>query len=188
MHQRDADITITGIASGFIGATQIATRQNFDPPPPPQSLGCGFAVANIEPKKEPTIRFGEAEMRSKKGTIILISDLFVDRERLFKGLRLLQYRGHDVMLLHILDDQELDFNYGGTTRFEGMEEAGELVCDPRSLREGYLDAMQEFLNEIRRRCAKNQFDYQTIRTSEYLDAALAHYLNHRIGMQQSIRQ
>ena len=129
-----------------------------------------------------------AETRSQKGTIILISDLFVDRESLFKGLRLLQYRGHDLMLLHILDDQELDFDYSGTTRFEGMEEAGELVCDPRSLRDGYLKAMHEFLNEIRRRCAKNKFDYQTIRTSEYLDAALAHYLNHRIGMQQSIRQ
>ncbi|WP_417380548.1 DUF58 domain-containing protein [Gimesia sp.] len=129
-----------------------------------------------------------AETRSQKGTIILISDLFVDRESLFKGLRLLQYRGHDLMLLHILDDQELDFDYSGTTRFEGMEEAGELVCDPRSLRDGYLNAMHEFLNEIRRRCAKNKFDYQTIRTSEYLDAALAHYLNHRIGMQQSIRQ
>tara|TARA_E500000305_G_scaffold52786_3_gene41723 strand:- start:55892 stop:56779 length:888 start_codon:yes stop_codon:yes gene_type:complete len=129
-----------------------------------------------------------AETRSQKGTIILISDLFVDRESLFKGLRLLQYRGHDLMLLHILDDQELDFDYSGTTRFEGMEEAGELVCDPRSLRDGYLKAMHEFLNEIRRRCARNKFDYQTIRTSEYLDAALAHYLNHRIGMQQSIRQ
>ncbi|WP_145104813.1 DUF58 domain-containing protein [Gimesia panareensis] len=129
-----------------------------------------------------------AETRSQKGTIILISDLFVNRESLFKGLRLLQYRGHDLMLLHILDDQELDFDYAGTTRFEGMEETGELVCDPRSLREGYLKAMQEFLHDIKRRCARNKFDYQTIRTSEYLDAALAHYLNHRIGMQQSIRQ
>lgn len=129
-----------------------------------------------------------AETRSQKGTIILISDLFVNRESLFKGLRLLQYRGHDLMLLHILDDQELDFDYAGTTRFEGMEETGELVCDPRSLREGYLKAMHEFLHDIKRRCARNKFDYQTIRTSEYLDAALAHYLNHRIGMQQSIRQ
>ncbi|MCH9790748.1 MAG: DUF58 domain-containing protein, partial [Planctomycetes bacterium] len=118
----------------------------------------------------------------------LLLPLFLSCQQQPIGLRLLQYRGHDVMLLHILDDQELDFNYGGTTRFEGMEETGELVCDPRSLREGYLNAMQEFLNEIRRRCAKNKFDYQTIRTSEYLDAALAHYLNHRIGMQQSIRQ
>jgi len=129
-----------------------------------------------------------AETRSQKGTIILISDLFVNRESLFKGLRLLQYRGHDLMLLHILDDQELDFDYAGTTRFEGMEETGELVCDPRSLREGYLKAMHEFLHDVKQRCARNKFDYQTIRTSEYLDAALAHYLNHRIGMQQSIRQ
>jgi len=128
-----------------------------------------------------------ANERHRKGMIILISDLFADRQSLFRGLKLLRHRGHDVLLLHILDDQELDFNYNGTTRFEGLEEMGDLVCDPRSLRDGYLRAMQSFLEEVRRNCAKNVIDYQTIRTSEHLDAALAHYLNHRIGMGQSVR-
>ena len=128
-----------------------------------------------------------AEERVRRGMVVIISDLFVDREQLFRGLRLLRHRGHDVLIFHVLDDEELDFNYAGTTRFEGMESTGELVCDPRSLRQGYVAAVREFLDTIRRRCARNVIDYQTIRTSEHLDAALAHYLNHRIGMQQSGR-
>lgn len=128
-----------------------------------------------------------AEKKSEKGMVVLISDLFADREGLFKGLRLLRHRGHDVLLLHLLDDEELDFNYSGTTKFEGMEQSGELVCDPRALRDGYMEAMTAFLDEVRRRCARNMVDYQTIRTSEHLDAALAHYLNHRLGMRHSVR-
>ena len=128
-----------------------------------------------------------AENKSRRGMVVLISDLFVDRPGLFRGLRLLRHRGHDVLIMHVMDDEELAFNYAGTTKFEGMEEAGDLVCDPRSLREGYLEAVGKFLDELRRHCARNVVDFQTIRTSEHLDAALSHYLNHRIGMRQSVR-
>jgi uncharacterized protein (DUF58 family) len=125
--------------------------------------------------------------QSLKGMIVIISDLFVERESLFRGLKLLRHRGHDVLLLHVIDDEELDFNYTGITKFEGMEQMGDLVCDARALREGYLKAINGFLEELRRHCARNVIDYQTIRTSEHLDAALAHYLNHRIGMRQTVR-
>ncbi len=128
-----------------------------------------------------------AEKESRKGMVVLISDLFVDRESLFHGLKMLRHRGHDVMIFHIMDDEELDFSYSGTTKFEGMEEMDDLVCDPRALREGYVEAVNEFMDEIRGYCARTMVDYQTIRTSEHLDAALAHYLNHRIGMRQSVR-
>ena len=55
-------------------------------------------------------------------------------------------------------------------------------CATRALREGYLAAFKEYLENVRRKCARQLIDYQTIRTSEHLDAALAYYLNHRIGM------
>jgi uncharacterized protein (DUF58 family) len=100
---------------------------------------------------------------------------------------MLRHRGHDVLILHVLDDEELDFSYSGTTKFEGMEEMGDLICDPRALRDGYVEAMTAFQEELRRHCARNVIDFQTVRTSEHLDAALAHYLNHRIGMRQTVR-
>jgi uncharacterized protein (DUF58 family) len=123
-----------------------------------------------------------AEEQRLRGMIVLISDLFVDPQSLDRGLSLLRHSGHDVMVFHILDDEELDFNFSGTTKFEGLEQTGDILCDPRALRDGYLAAMNAFLEKIRRQCARQLIDYQTIRTSEHLDAALAHYLNHRIGM------
>ncbi len=128
-----------------------------------------------------------ADEKSERGMVVVISDLFVPVEDLFKGLRMLKKRGHEVLLFHILDDQELDFEYTGTTRFEGLEEAGELTCDPKALREGYQAAMTSFLDEVRRRCSRNMIDYQTIRTSEPLDAVLRHYMNHRVGLRGSLR-
>lgn len=128
-----------------------------------------------------------ADDQSQRGMIVLISDLFAPREGLFRGLKLLRHRGHDVLVFHVLDDEELDFNYAGTTKFEGLEEMGELLCDPRSLREGYLAAIGAFIDELRRNCARQTIDYQTIRTSDNLDAALGHYISHRIGMRQNAR-
>ena len=128
-----------------------------------------------------------ANEKSQKGMIVLISDLLADREDLFRGLRMLRKRGHDVLIFHVLDDQEIDFEYDGTTRFEGLEELGDLTCDPRSLRDGYLEALHEFLDELRRRCARNVIDYQIIRTSDPLDASLRHYMNHRVGLRGSLR-
>ncbi|MFO1007242.1 MAG: DUF58 domain-containing protein [Planctomycetaceae bacterium] len=125
-----------------------------------------------------------AQEKSQRGMIVLISDLFAPREGLFQGLRMLRKRGHDVLVLQVLDPEELDFNYSGTTKFEGMEEAGELVCDPRSLREGYLAAMNAFLHDVRRRCAAEGIDHETVRTDEHLDAVLRKYLNHRRQLMQ----
>lgn len=128
-----------------------------------------------------------AEDHVKRGMIVLISDLLADRDGLFRGLKLLRHRGHDVLVFHVFDDQELEFEYSGTTRFEGLESLGDLTCDPRSLREGYLKALQTYLDEVRRECAKNRIDYQVIRTSEHLDAALSKFLSRRLGMRHAAR-
>ena len=128
-----------------------------------------------------------ADEQTRRGLIIVISDLFVDRTSLFKGLKLLRTRGHDVMVMHVMDDQELDFHYAGTTKFEGMEQMGDLICDPRSLREGYVKAVTAFVEDLHRNCARQMIDFQTIRTSQHLDAALAYYVTHRVGMHKSVR-
>lgn len=129
-----------------------------------------------------------AEAQTQRGLIVVLSDLLVARESLFEGLRMLRHRNHDVLLLHIMDDAELDFDFKGTTRFEGLEAAGDLTCDPRSLRDGYLAALNQYLEELRKGCARETIDMQTLRTSEYLDAALAYFLNHRIGKSRKSRR
>ena len=123
-----------------------------------------------------------AESYPRRGMMVLISDLFADRPGLFRGLKLLRSRGHDVMVFHLMDDDELEFPFTGPTRFEGMELAEILRCNPRALREGYLTALHAYLEEVRRGCVRNSADYALIRTSQPLDAALATYLTNRLGM------
>jgi len=151
-------------------------------------LGTILSVLAVEQPKRKTDMLGllktVADEKSQKGMVILISDFFADRENLIKGLQLLRKRGHDVMLFHILDDEELDFTFTGTTRFEGLEDTGSLVCDPKALRDGYREAMTQFIDDLRRQSARQVIDYQTIRTSTPLDAVLRHYMNQRIGMRK----
>jgi uncharacterized protein (DUF58 family) len=122
------------------------------------------------------------ESSPRRGLMVLVSDLLVDRPGLFRGLRLLRSRGHDVLVFHILDDDELDFPFNGPTRFEGLELPEQLRCNPRALREGYLAALNAYLEEVRRGCSRHGVDYALLRTSQPLDAALATYLNNRLGM------
>ena len=126
-----------------------------------------------------------AETVPRRGMIMLISDLLGDIEGTIKGLKLLRQRGHDVLVFHVLDDDELDFEFNGAMRFDGLESDDFLNCNPRALREGYLTALNEFLTNIRRQCASNAVDYALIRTSDPLDAALAKYLSRRLGHQRS---
>jgi uncharacterized protein (DUF58 family) len=120
-----------------------------------------------------------AESFPRRGLMVLISDLLTDRESLFKGLKLLRSRGHDVLLFHVMDDDELDFPFDGPTRFEALESADQLRCNPRALREGYLAALGDYLEEIRHGCSQGAVDYVLLRTSQPLDAALAAFLSHR---------
>jgi len=125
---------------------------------------------------------GVTENLPGRGMVVLISDLLTDRESFFRGLDLLAHRRHDVIVFHVLDEDEVNFEFQGTTRFLGMEAMPDLVCNPRALRDGYLEALKEYLDEVRRGCAKRGVEYALIRTSDYLDAVLARFLAARMAL------
>ena len=123
-----------------------------------------------------------AETLPRRGMVAVISDMLGDREGVFQGMQLLRKRGHDLVLLHVMDDDELDFPFEGPTRFEGLELPDSIACNPRALRAGYLAAVEEFLADIRTRAAAVRCDYSLIRTSEPVDGALVKFLSRRISM------
>ncbi len=127
------------------------------------------------------------ESVASRGMIIIVSDLLADREALFKGLEMLCQRRHDILIFHVMDDDELIFPFAGTTRFEGMEEQPQLLCDPRALRDGYLEALEEYLVEVRRGCTRLGIDYALVRTGDYLDAVLSKFLHHRMAVRASAK-
>ena len=122
-----------------------------------------------------------AEAARGRSLVVLFSDLLADRDGILKGVELLRHRHHDVMVFHVLDDDELDFPFAGMTRFEGMEELPDLFCDPKALRDGYLAALDEYLAEVRRGLTRLGVDYTLVRTGDPLDTVLTKVLFRRMA-------
>jgi uncharacterized protein (DUF58 family) len=123
-----------------------------------------------------------AESLPRRGLVIIVSDLLGDRDGLVPGLRRLRARDHDVAILHVLDDDELDFPFDGPTRFEGLEGLDEIACNPRAFRDGYLEALGEYLSRTRQQAAALDCDYELIRTREPVGAALVRFLARRASL------
>ena len=119
------------------------------------------------------------EKLGRRGLVCLVSDLLVDEDGLMRGLVRLAHHGHDLAVLHVLDEEELAFPFEGNTRFRGLEAMGELTGEARSLRDGYLESLRRFLADVKRRCVANRIGYELISTADNLGASLARFLGRR---------
>lgn len=116
---------------------------------------------------------------SKRGVVIILSDLFDRAESLLAGLRHFRHRRHDVVLLHVLDDDELEFPYREATLFQGLEEYPELLADPLMVRAAYLAEFTRYLQQVKSGSRSAGIDYQLLRTSVPFDTALSTFLSSR---------
>jgi hypothetical protein len=116
---------------------------------------------------------------SRRGMVVLISDLFVDPEVLTRSLRLFRHRRHEVVVFHVMHEDELTFPFSDNTLFKGLETDVQLFTDPRALRKSYLEAVDKFIHRMRKVCAGSGIDYVQLSTSTPLDAALSAYLAFR---------
>lgn len=121
-----------------------------------------------------------AERFTKRGVVVLLSDLFDDVPRLMTGLRHLCYRRHEVIVFHVLDPAELDFPFQDATLFKGLEGLPSILTEPRALRRAYQQEFHGFVDTIRRSCRGNRIDYVQMRTDRSLDLALSTYLAARM--------
>ncbi|HYF51643.1 MAG TPA: DUF58 domain-containing protein, partial [Planctomycetota bacterium] len=123
-----------------------------------------------------------AERIKRKGLIVILSDLFDDPEKLLSGLQHFRHRRHEVIVFQILDAFESDFPFDNMTMFEGYEGWQELICDPRSLRKGYLEEYTAFTEKMKRGCRNNKIDFVPINTKQPLDVVLSAYLAARANL------
>jgi uncharacterized protein (DUF58 family) len=117
-----------------------------------------------------------AEQINHRSLIVLISDLFDSPESLAKGIKHLRYRRHDLIVMQVLDHDELTFPFESTTLFKGMEQMGELVVEPRALREGYLEELRKHTEQVRNLCHSLRVDFLQVDTSMPLDVVLPNFL------------
>lgn len=140
------------------------------------------ALEEIEPRgKTDTGRVLHefAERIDKRGLVILVSDLLEPPDGILEGLNHMSFAGHEVIIFHLLDPNELEFPFGGPVKFEGLEGRPDLLCQPRLIRKRYLEALNDHIRMLKTACERNRVDYVLMSTAQPLDVALAGFLQSR---------
>ena len=120
-----------------------------------------------------------AERFTRRGIVVVLSDLFDDVESMLAGLKHFRHRRHEVVLIHVLDPAELDFPFRRTTMFRGLEELPEVLIEPGPLRKAYLEEFGAYVHRLKQGCRMHRIDYVQMRTDQSLEVALSSYLASR---------
>ena len=110
---------------------------------------------------------------------VLISDFFEDADRIRSALARLRHRGHDAIVFQVLDPVEQSFTFDEPTVFEGLEGEARLRINPRAIRDGYLEVLQEHMDAIERATLSFGFDYQLVTSGSWLGPTLAQFVAQR---------
>ena len=129
-----------------------------------------------------------AQTVSKRGLVVLISDLLAPVEQLEKNLGYLRSRGHDVVILRTLDPAEIDFKFDRATMFRDLETGKEIYVDPQTAVENYKLGFDEHETAIKKTCDQLGVDYFQIRTDQPLEVALFDLLQARAHRGRSVKR
>ncbi len=144
------------------------------------------ALENIEPQNKTgvgDVLHTVAQRVGRRGITVIISDLFDKIEDILSGIQHLRHDGHEVIVLHLLDKDELTFPFEGLVQFKGLEYANQVLCQPRMVKKAYLEELHKFLTKMKAMCTRNGVDYVQVSTDTPVDIVLSAYL---IGRERAL--
>jgi len=120
-----------------------------------------------------------AERIKKRGLVILISDLLDDPDQVLMGLNHFRHNKQEMIVFHLLDRQELEFQFGNRTKFRDLETDETITTEPWHIRSAYQELIEMHQRKYRLGCRNQRIDYVPLFTDQPLDQALNEYLNKR---------
>src|SRR5919205_87976 len=118
----------------------------------------------------------------RRGILLLISDFYDEPDAILEAIKPLRFLGNDMIVFHVLDPQEITFDYDDASTFEDLESGEQIPVVPQSFRAQYRQMIQDHINGLQTRFSEQRIDYALLDTSEPLDRALFSYLSSREKM------
>lgn len=117
-----------------------------------------------------------AEKAGRRAMVVVCSDFFCDQDGLVNALQHLRHLNHDVTLFHLMDPQEIEFDFHQPHRFVDMEDDTDLIVEPRVIDEEYREAMTQYLQLIKDNAYDAGVDYRLIKTTDDVEDVLSGFL------------
>ncbi len=121
------------------------------------------------------------QFTKKKTITVFLSDLYEQETEITDLLSSLRSRGHEVILLHLLGQQEINLNYAGTILFEDLETEQTVQVNTGQYRLQYTQYYESWLRQLAVNMRKKQITYEPLQLHEPLDKALRLLLKYRLN-------
>jgi uncharacterized protein (DUF58 family) len=121
-----------------------------------------------------------AKTAQKRGLVVLLSDLLAPLEALETRLGYLRSRGHEVVVMRVLDPAEVDFPFQEAALFHDVESGRELYVDPTVARDRYQQRFAAHAEGLAQACSKLGIDLMDLPTDRPLELALFDFLSTRL--------
>ena len=117
-----------------------------------------------------------AEKIGQRALVVIISDLFIDPEELRSCFQHLRFRKHDVAVFHLLEQNEIDFEFDRPVRFVDLEGAAPMLVDPTTIAKQYRAAVQKYLADMKKIIQDSAVDYHRVSIEEHYAEVLTRFL------------
>ncbi len=109
---------------------------------------------------------------SRRGLIVLVSDLLLDRSLALTALRYLRHRGHQVIVFHLMDRAEIELAGPPEVRFRDPESTASVVVRPRELARTYRATVEREIAAWGTTCRRHGIAYHHVWTDMPFGLAL----------------
>lgn len=121
-----------------------------------------------------------AERIPSRGLVIILSDCFESAAQIVESFHHFKFRNHELVLFHIMAEEELTFPFSSSQEFKDLEASGQRIkVDPRTIRAAYLQRVREHVSVIEKACGQMQADYVPLTTKTPYATALADFVARR---------
>ena len=117
-----------------------------------------------------------AERIPHRGVVFAISDFFGDADEILKALHHFRFRHHEVILLHVLAEEEMTFPFEQMLEFKDAESDARLHVDASAVRRDYLARFESWMEKIRRGAGEMSVAHEILTTTTPFDEALSDVL------------
>lgn len=114
----------------------------------------------------------------------ILSDFLYPPAQLRDALARFRHRGHDVVLVEILDRQEIRFELDDPTVFEALESDDRVIADARLLRRAYQEELARHRGEIERIVRGFRYDRVALDSHDSVGPALSALLARREALER----